>query len=324
MTTPSTNSQLDEGFRQQVSDISEAWHDNAMPFVDAHAALQALLQQSQEDDNLLQVGHIENSLGIMQGYRGKYDESIAHFQRALEAFQTIDAQDRASSCVLNIGETYRLRGNFTQARKYFHRAYKTSQKMGNLRKQATALTNEGQMWLSLKSLKKARSTLEKALDLSEQALDEDDLTDTLRTSVLDNTCEIHHALATVCLQEDDKVQAWKHAKQAYQLSQEIGRELRVGYANRILGDVITAMQIVTDDGFESDPDFYYKAAMKAFRNIKSEGEVGKTLLAHGTSLARRGRRRSGGQKLQQAMVIFTRLGMTNDAARAAEAQMDII
>ncbi len=48
------------------------------------------------------------------------------------------------------------------------------------------------------------------------------------------------------------------------------------------------------------------------------------MLAHARCLAGHGRRTTAARKLQQAMIIFTRLGMTDDAAQAAEAQLQVI
>ncbi len=315
---------IDPAFKERINAIYHQWHDGELPFSEALEKLEALWQETIDDDNLVNRGGIENTLGIMQGYRGNYDESTTRFEKALELFDSGGAKGRMVACVLNIGETYRLRGNFTRARSYFHRAYQTSKELNRLRNQSVALANEGQMWISLNSMEKARSTLEKALSIGERAIDEQETSKEERISNLDNLCEIHHALVTVCLDEKSPLEAWEHARQSYELAQQMNREIRIGYANRALGDVITELVSIPDDDFRNDPDYYYDAALTAFRNVKSEGEVGKTLLAKGKSLVKRNKKRSAGRLFQQAMVIFTRLGMTDDAARAAEAQMSAI
>jgi hypothetical protein len=52
-----------------------------------------------------------------------------------------------------------------------------------------------------------------------------------------------------------------------------------------------------------------------------EGDVAKTMFARGKSLVRRGKKASAAKLFQQALVIFEKLGMRDDAAKAAEAQM---
>jgi tetratricopeptide (TPR) repeat protein len=326
MTVPSKQPNypdIDPAFRERINKIYHQWHDGEMPFSEAVKQFDALWQEAADAKTVIHQAAIENILGIMQGYRGNYDESVNHFKKALMLFEEGGAKPRMLSCILNIGEIYRLRGNFTQARSYFHRAYKGSKELGDLRQQAVALTNEGQMWMSLNSAEKARTTLEKALAVSERMVLEQQDTENDRINNLDNICELHHALTNVCLEEDDPQKAWEHAREAYTIAQQLNREIRLGYANRALGDVITVLDTLPDDSFKNDPDFYYDAALKAFRNVKSESEVGKTLLAKGKSLARRNKGRSARNLLQQAMVIFTRLGMTDDAARAAEAQVNV-
>jgi tetratricopeptide (TPR) repeat protein len=315
---------IDPAFKERINAIYHQWHDGELPFAEALKKLEALWQEAVDEGNLINQGGIENILGIMQGYRGNYDESIPRFKKALDLFNSGGAKERMVSCVLNIGETYRLRGNFTRARTYFHRAYETSKELNRLHNQSVALANEGQMWISLNSIEKARSTLEKALAIGERATDEQQDTDQQRIGNLDNLCEIHHALVTVCLHEDNPQQAWQHARESYKIAQQLNREIRIGYANRAIGDVITRLDTIPDDDFTDNPDVYYDTALSAFRNIKSESEVGKTLLAKGKSLVRRNKKRSASRLFQQAMVIFTRLGMTDDAARAAEAQMSAI
>ena len=315
---------IDPAFNKRINAIYHQWHDGELPFSEALKKLEALWQEAVDDNHLVNQGGIENILGIMQGYRGNYDESTTRFKNALELFSSGGAKERMIACVLNIGETYRLRGNFTRARTYFHRAYETSKELNRLRNQSVALANEGQMWISLNSMDKARSTLEKALSIGQRAIEEQETDEQERIGNLDNLCEIHHALVTVCLNEDAPLEAWTHARRSYEIAEQLNREIRIGYANRAVGDVITELDTLPDDDFKNDPDAYYDVALSAFRNVKSEGEVGKTLLAKGKSLVKRNKKRSASRLFQQAMVIFTRLGMTDDAARAAEAQMSAI
>jgi hypothetical protein len=64
--------------------------------------------------------------------------------------------------------------------------------------------------------------------------------------------------------------------------------------------------------------------LEQFKQVKAEAEVGKTLFAQGKSFAKRNRRNSAGRLFQQAIVIFTKLGMNDDAAKAAEEQLRVI
>lgn len=320
--TPQTLPDISEEFRQDVNKVYESWHKNDSSFSDALKELEVLRQGAIAEPNKVNEAGIYNILGIMYGYRSSYDESIKNFERAREMFLENGAIRRVATVDLNLGETYRLLGNFTRAKSNFRRAYEEAKSFGEIPLQVLALTNEGQMWFSLKSFDKARATLEEALEISEKEwLPE---TDAAKINFADNACEIHHALVGVHLDENNPKLAWEHAVKSFEHAEFSGRIVRMGYAYRALGDVITQLGQSPDPDYNSDVDYYYDEALNAFKQVKAEGEVAKTLLAQGQSLAKRDKKRSAGNKYQQAMVIFTRLGMMDDAATAAQAQTQVI
>lgn len=310
-------------FREQCNTIVDAWQDGDLTFKDAIDKLQALKDQANAVDNQSDCGTAALSMGIINGYRGNLRDAALNFKQAREHFLADDNQDRVLTCDLNLGEVYRMRGNYNRALKYFHHAYELGGQLQREDTQTIALTNEGQLWISLNNLSKARDALARAATLSQTPW-YDDETERQRTTRLDNRCEIEVALATICVKEHKHPDAWQHALAAAMLATQIQRPLRIGHAQRIMGDIITGMSNPPEDAPSDNPDYYYEAALNAFREIKSDGEVGKTQMAQGYSLAKRGKNRSAGQLFQQAMVTFTRLGMTDDAARAAAAQMEII
>lgn len=313
---------IDEDFRQRVNEIYEAWHRDEIPFAIASNQLETMRQEAVTGSNPLNEAGIYNILGIINGYRSKYENSIINFDKARGIYEKNGASRRVATVDLNLGETYRLLGNFSRAKVFFRHAYEEGQTLDDIGIQVTALANEGQMWFSLKEFSKSREILELALDISNNQWQPSDEGDEIRRA--DNACEIHHALVSVALEDGDLNEAWEHAAKSYELAEFSGRILRMGYANRALGDVITKLGQSPDPQFNSDVDYYYSEAMSAFKQVKAEGELAKTLLAQGQSFAHRGKKRSAGSKYQQAMVIFTRLGMMDAAAEAAQAQTEVI
>jgi hypothetical protein len=71
----------------------------------------------------------------------------------------------------------------------------------------------------------------------------------------------------------------------------------------------------------ADPDEYFRLAIDVFREMNMEAERARTVFAHARSLAHRGRKTMAVRMLQQVMVMFTDLGMVDDAAKAAQAQI---
>ena len=313
---------IPEAYREQVNAVYHAWQDGDLSFAKALKQLEAMQAAAKNDP--IKLGALANTLGIMHGYRSQFDESVAHFEEARTHFVNANVMRRVVSCDLNIGETYRLRGNYTRARLYFHRAYEEGVKLNSISTQTTALSNEGQMWLTLNSIEKARETLEKALHVSEQPWTDTDPRSGEDLNRRDNQTEIHAALAQVNIHEGELTAAWEHAKTAYDLAQTLDRPLRLGFAYRALAEVLTATSNSPDEAFAYEPDQYYKSAIKAFKQVKAEGEVAKTQFAQAKSMAKRGKKRDAQRLLQQAMLLFTKLGMTNDAAKASEAQLDIM
>jgi hypothetical protein len=313
--------EIDPVFRKRVNDVFDQWQENKLPFSDVLKQIEFLRQETLHEGAEVNEAGIYNILGIMYGYRSQYDNSIENFSKARELFTKHNVKRRIASCDLNLGETYRLCGNFTRARQYFHNAYEEAKTLNDIALQITALTNEGQMWFSLNSIDKAGHTLENALELTQNWHPESEREIINRA---DGACELHHALTAVFLAENRAEMAWFHAVQAYEKAEFTGRPVRIGYAHRALGDVMSELGESPDPNFSSDPEAHYQAAMDAFRQVKADGEIGKTLYAYGQSLAKRNKRRSAGTKFQQAMVIFTKLGMTDDASKAAEAQMMLI
>lgn len=308
-------------YRERYNAIFDAWQSGKLVFVDAVTQIETLRRIAVRAGDIANQGGAELLMGIMQGYRANLNESIQHFEQARDLFSKVGNRERVATCTLNIGESYRLKGNFTQARRYFHAAYEAASQLQDVKMQVTALTNEGQMLISLGRYDQARAALEDAIQLSSEVWSDNAR---LEANRIDNLCEIHHALVAVYLQLGQPELAWEHARLSLRIAQEIQQSYRIGFANRAIAEVLTQLETPPDSSFDSDPDTYYQAACEAFRELKAEGELGKTLCAQGKSLAKRGRKLQSARKLQQAMVIFTRLGMVDDAAKAAEAQLQVL
>lgn len=316
--------QIDPEFRQRRDNIYQQWRDGKVPFEQALDEMKSLEEEARQAQEWVHVGFIESTMGIMHGYRGNYDQSLTHFDTARALYEKANTRRRVAGAVLNMGESYRLKGNFSRARTFFHTAYEIGTELKTLSTQAIALGNEGQMWFTLGSVERAQTTLEQALKVNEAWLNEADDDDS-QHSAKDNACEIHHALVQVYLQQNERERASEHARQALTLAQDLQTPLRLGYAYRALGEVTTVLEASElDEGVHPEPDEHYKQALRAFREVAAEGEVAKTLYAQATSLARRGKRHSAARTFQKAMTMFTRLGMNDDAAKAAAAQLEAL
>jgi tetratricopeptide (TPR) repeat protein len=297
--------------------ILNRWQSGELPFDEAEQNLVEMNQEALSANHLANQGRVEQILGVMQGYRGNLNVSIHHYERARAFFIQVGNPLRIAICDLNLGESYRFKGDFNRARSLYERAYEAAKNLANLENQAYAIGNKGQMLLSMGQLVAARADLMESYRLSEQFQPDSNTRSSLQ-------CELHHALTLLYLLQEDTASAWNEARRAYEIAFEVGRPLEKGYANRAVAEVVTALSAAPEDGFSDDPDGYFQAANEAFYGINAEGEIARTMFAHARSLARRGRRMTAARKLQHAMIIFTQLGMIDDAAKAAEVQLEVL
>ncbi|MCU0514101.1 MAG: tetratricopeptide repeat protein [Anaerolineae bacterium] len=324
MTPPSTSPQEREPapeFNAAGLDFIERWERGELPVLETVAGLNALAREAADRGQLANQARAEHLLGYIEHYRGNLSTSILHYDRARRLYEQVGNTRRVAAIDLNQGENYRNRGEFTRARRLYHAAYEAAVRLNDVALQALALTNQGLIEITQKDYGRARASLEKGLDLTE-ALPRTDKDEQRAFHAL--RCEQHQGLATLDLLARQPAAAWEQARRALEHARRSGQAISTGYAYRILGDVLTELPAAPVIDSPATPDDYYRLAMEAFRAVNAEGELGRTLYAHALSLARRSKRRAAAGLFREAMVIFTRLGMTDDAARAAEAQLKVI
>ncbi|MCK6577436.1 MAG: tetratricopeptide repeat protein [Anaerolineae bacterium] len=318
MTTPFDPEPSPE-FNAQCTAIMDSWEKGDLSFRDSVAQLDALRNQAAQDHHPANQGRVELILGVIQGYRANLDASITHFERARMYFEQAGNRRRAIGAILNLGESYRWKGSFARARQYFRAAFDGAEAVGDRYTQGLSALNEGQMLLSMEQPESARRSIETARELIASM----ETSDAQREDLLS---EASVALSQVYLLTGDLQQAWSNICDGMRRALVIAQPLQVGTAHRKMGEVLTALANATPEvsDFSTDPDEHFRAATEAFQEIKAEGELARTMYAHALSLAKRGRGMTAARKMQQAMIIFTRLGMNDDAAKAARAQIDVL
>jgi tetratricopeptide (TPR) repeat protein len=303
-------------FYSRTADVINHWEVGELPFDHALETLRGLRLEADSSQHTPNQARAEQMLGYLLSLRGSLLQAARHFERNRALFAEVGNRRRVIIADLNLGETYRQRGDFKRARAYFEKAYRESREIGDREQEALALCNAGQMLLTLGDLDSAQAALTESCELVMQfPLDDPD-----RTAIL---CELHHALTLLHLRQQDVAAAWQTAKLAYWIAADVQKAYERGFACRAVAEVLNHLPH-PDDGFTPEPDAYFQSARVAFQELQIEGEIGRTLLAHARSLAARGRKMTAARKLREAMLIFARLGMLDDAARAAELQRDVL
>lgn len=305
-------------FNKRCVTVIRSWEAGDMPFEDAITAMDNLLTEAQRTSHVANQARAEHGLGYLQHYRGNLNISIRHYEQARALYVRCGNRSRAANIDLNQGENYRFKGDFKRARRLYQTAYETATELDNIHIQTLAAVNEGLVLLALDKQELAEAAFVRGFELSKQWPQEN------RVQLPGLLCEIHHGMAVIHLARSEHTSAWTHALQALEAAQLSGQPLQIGYANRTIGEVVTVIEQVPVEGFPTEPDPYFRTSVEAFREIDADAEMARTMYAQARSLAIRGRRTTAARKLQQAMIIFTKLGMVDDAARAAEAQLAVI
>jgi tetratricopeptide (TPR) repeat protein len=294
-----------------------AWESGELPVKDAVAQLQQLHQDALNANHLANQGRAEHLMGYLQHYRGNLDVSIRHYERARALYLRVGNRVRAAAIDLNQGENYRFKGDFARARRLYRAAYDAATELNELRIQTIALVNEGLVLLATGQYDDARAAFQEGYQLACEWPEPN-------SNLYGILCEVHHGMATIHMHAHQHSEAWEEALRGLETASQSKQPFHLGFANRIMGEVVTALGGAPEEGFSADPDDYFRAALEAFREVNAEAELARTMFAQAKSLSTRGRRTTAARKLQQAMIIFTQLGMVDDAARAAEAQLAVL
>lgn len=223
---------------------------------------------------------------------------------------------RVAIAEMNQGENYRYKGDFVRAVRLYQAAARTAEALNDQITQTLSVVNEGLALVALEQNSEARRALTLGHALA-QRLDGDNV---MLPRVLS---EIHYGLAVLDLRAGDLDAAWNAAAKALDLTTSDGDPVMRGMAFRTLGEVVCALGHAPADGFSDDPDDYFRESLDAFQAINAEAEIARTMFSQALSLGRRGRRTMAARKLRHVMTLFSRLGMVHDAARAAEAQIQM-
>ncbi|MDX2162208.1 MAG: tetratricopeptide repeat protein [bacterium] len=329
---PSSFSQaIDPAFRERCTQVFEQWTNGTLPFKMAIDTLLHLEGEAAAESHFANQGAAENSLGMVYGYRGDYDNSIRHFARARDLFERANLPQRIVTSVMNIGESYRQKGDFGRARQMFRAAFDQARALGAHDIAANSAANEGDMLLSLAQFDQARERFQSALELADAAPE--------ARSRLQIIAQAHQGLATCHLHDGDPNRAWQHAQHSLAAAREADKNLLLGAAFRTLGEVVTVLGQRPDDSLPDmpaqapqaatneqmgDPDMFFQLSIETFQKMNAEGEIARTTYVQAISLARRGQRTSAARRFQEATRMFTKLGMRDDAKKASQAQMDMI
>jgi tetratricopeptide (TPR) repeat protein len=138
------------GFALERGDLEEAW-------TLYHAALQL------SDGSPALVGKVTQNLGIIANIRGEWDEALAHYQRALEAYRSISDQRGVAIVHHNLGMIYAKRKQWQEADRQYRSCHGIAEAAGDRHLGGLAALNRAEVRLAIDDLEGARAGAEQAL-----------------------------------------------------------------------------------------------------------------------------------------------------------------
>jgi tetratricopeptide (TPR) repeat protein len=304
-------------FVEKCRNALDRWEEGAMSIRETILILNQCSQEAMITHHLANQGYVEHILGYIEHTRGNLESSIQHYKQARALFVHINNQRFRARMELNLGENYRFQGDFDQALELYQNVYMITEQVGDLRIQTFSVVNKGTALFELGENNNAYQAFEEGLALIEQWQQHFEQ----KNKILGET---HYGMALIHMRRDDPDAAWEHLHKCLQAAEARNQPWTRGYAHRLAGILVSEIDPLPDSTLSPNPDDHFQQAMDAFKEINAEAELARTIYAQARSLGQREERLQAARKFQQAMLIFNRLGMINDAALAAEAQLNLI
>jgi len=113
-------------------------------------------------------GRTEQNLGILANIQGSLAEALSHYQRSLQAFESIQDDRGCAIAYHNLGMVSADRELWDDADQYFRRSLEIAERLGDMHLQGLGMLNHAEVHLSRQRYEQARQNAETALGIFEQ------------------------------------------------------------------------------------------------------------------------------------------------------------
>ncbi|MGE0872625.1 MAG: tetratricopeptide repeat protein [Kofleriaceae bacterium] len=273
---------------------------------EAHAKITEALQRRGKSGDPRAIATSLSRLGDVQQDRGQFEAAFNCHREALDLRQAsgdrwgwVVSQNNLAALAFELGD-------HTQARQRWLSALSEAESIGALPLCALVLTNLGEFALAENKLDEARVRLENALEIIEDIEDRG----------LESECCRH--LATLEKLHGRTVEARELAQRALSVAQKAGLREKEAQAYLTLGDVLSSsLYDATSDATDHTPAAAaYGSALEVLRSIRNEAALGKALFAFGRYKAEVGEVSVGRDMIQDALAMFSKLGLGRPADEA--------
>jgi class 3 adenylate cyclase/tetratricopeptide (TPR) repeat protein len=264
--------------------------------------LQAGLDRSTELADLKPREMLFNSLGIVHGMMGHYEQALHYLEQALAIARA--RGDRAGIAVRlnNLGETARLWGDYPAALAYYREARAIAQAIGDRSNEIVFVCSLGQAQVGLGQYAAGEAALREAIGLAEAAG---------ASTILS---ESYPALAEALLAQGRVPEAQAAAEQAMIWSRKRAKILPRIW--RTLGRVAAAQQAAIQwDGGTYTAAACFAESLRLATSAGVDSERARTLRAWGSYEQAAGDSERGATLWQEGRALFTALDLPREVAR---------
>jgi tetratricopeptide (TPR) repeat protein len=259
------------------------------------------LSLSRELGDRFKIARSLNLLGQVHDMLGGYQQSQEYKEEALALFREVDdhrARWWIRTMLLNLANTVSLQGDYQAAVDLYEEALDTEVGVSDRDWEWTCLFNMAWARLEMGKYEEAERNL---CDVLEQAGD----------SGWFGLALTHCSLAEARLELGRAADALPSAQKAVTLAKETRAQEHLGAAWRILGEVVSALEVPVQMGDKSyQAEGCFSESEEIFAEIGAEPERARTLRAWARHVFKEGDRKRGRSMWDEAREIFLRLGVT--------------
>lgn len=254
---------------------------------EAEACFVEALQIRREIDDAEGVTTTLNALGVLHGERAMHERALELWQEAIEVAQSIGSRRMIATIFNNMGETHlAMGGDPKEATRLLDDAAAIAEDLEDKRLITETRRNLGRVYLKGNDLERARTELERALQVAEE---------------LGGKHVI--GLAILALAELHSMTLFDASTS---LPSSVG-ELDDDGPEETLDETMP-LAVPTDAAPEPAAERLFRRALAIFEDIGNETETAKCLSSYGTYLLERGDATRGKPLLERAAALFRHLG----------------
>ncbi len=293
------------GIAGSLDDIGKSLHMLGR-YDEAHAKITEALARRGKSGDKRAIATSLSRLGEVQQERGQYESASTCHQEAYELRKAagdrwgqIVSQNNLAALAFEVGEFANARGGWLDA-------LAEAEDIGALPLCALILTNLGEVALVEGKLDEARSRLENALEIIEDVEDRG----------LEAECCRH--LAQLEKAQGHASEARELAERALAVAKKAGLREKEAQAYMTLGDVLSASLYDAGDEHHgmAPAALAFSKAIDIVKSIRNEAALGKALFAFGRYKAEVGEISDGKDMLRDAIMVFSKLGLSRPVEEA--------